>query len=147
MMLKYSETTNRKGFTLAELLVVVAIIAILIAVSIPIFTGKLNEAKESTDLANIRAAKAAAITDFLQNQEKYVPDDSSGRYTYDKYYDAKNGALKDKADGIEPYSQNVTSKDEIDPKAYILVVRIIYSKDISEPEIETEWWHPGGTTK
>ena len=30
---------NKKGFTLAELLVVVAIIAILVAVSIPIFTG------------------------------------------------------------------------------------------------------------
>ncbi|MEG1314120.1 MAG: prepilin-type N-terminal cleavage/methylation domain-containing protein, partial [Anaerovoracaceae bacterium] len=30
---------NKKGFTLAELLVVVAIIAILVAVSIPIFSG------------------------------------------------------------------------------------------------------------
>ncbi|MEG2785480.1 MAG: prepilin-type N-terminal cleavage/methylation domain-containing protein, partial [Anaerovoracaceae bacterium] len=47
---------NKKGFTLAELLVVVAIIAILVAVSIPIFSGKLEEARKNTDLANVRAA-------------------------------------------------------------------------------------------
>ena len=29
---------NKKGFTLAELLIVVAIIAVLVAISIPIFT-------------------------------------------------------------------------------------------------------------
>ena len=43
-MVKFNEIMktkiNRKGFTLAELLVVVAILAILVAVSIPIFTGK-----------------------------------------------------------------------------------------------------------
>ena len=36
---------RNKGFTLAELLVVVAIIAILVAVSIVIFTGKQTEAR------------------------------------------------------------------------------------------------------
>ena len=30
--------TNRKGFTLAELLIVVAIIAVLVAIAIPVFT-------------------------------------------------------------------------------------------------------------
>lgn len=32
-------SSRSKGFTLAELLIVVAIIAVLVAVSIPIFTG------------------------------------------------------------------------------------------------------------
>ena len=40
---------TKKGFTLAELLIVVAILAILVAVSIPIFTSKLDEAKRATD--------------------------------------------------------------------------------------------------
>ena len=49
---------NKKGFTLAELLIVVAIIGVLVAISIPIFTAQLEKAREATDAANIRAAYA-----------------------------------------------------------------------------------------
>ena len=58
---------NKKGFTLAELLIVVAIIAVLVAISIPIFTSQLEKSREAVDAANIRAAYAevasSAITD------------------------------------------------------------------------------------
>lgn len=58
---------NRKGFTLAELLIVVAIIAVLVAIAIPVFTNQLEKSRESTDASNIRAAyaevAAAALTD------------------------------------------------------------------------------------
>jgi type IV pilus assembly protein PilA len=49
---------NRKGFTLAELLIVVAIIAVLVAVAIPVFTSQLEKSREATDAANIRSAYA-----------------------------------------------------------------------------------------
>ena len=49
---------NKRGFTLAELLIVVAITAVLVAVSIPIFTSQLEKSREATDLANVRAAYA-----------------------------------------------------------------------------------------
>lgn len=50
--------TNKKGFTLMEMLIVVAIIAVLVAIAIPTFNGALTKAKEATDVANIRAAYA-----------------------------------------------------------------------------------------
>ena len=56
---------NKKGFTLAELLIVVAIIAVLVAISIPIFSAQLEKAKEATDMANIRSAYAEVIANYL----------------------------------------------------------------------------------
>ena len=63
---------NNKGFTLAELLIVVAIIAVLVAIAIPIFTQQLERAREATDLANIRSAYAEAMTDFLVDGKNEV---------------------------------------------------------------------------
>ena len=58
---------NNKGFTLAELLIVVAIIAVLVAIAIPVFTQQLERSREATDLANIRSAYAEAMTDYIAN--------------------------------------------------------------------------------
>ena len=67
---------NRKGFTLAELLIVVAIIGVLVAISIPIFTAQLEKAREATDLANLRSAyaevMAAGLTEDTANYQKTV---------------------------------------------------------------------------
>ncbi len=52
---------NEKGFTLAELLIVVAIIGVLVAISIPIFTSQLEKAREATDQANLRAKYAEVM--------------------------------------------------------------------------------------
>ena len=67
-----------KGFTLAELLIVVAIIAVLVAVAIPVFTAQLNKAKFATDLANARSLYAAMTADFLANGEQTLDIYSDG---------------------------------------------------------------------
>ena len=56
---------NTKGFTLMEMLIVVAIIAILIAIAIPTFNSSLNKAKVATDEANIRSGYAAVMAQLL----------------------------------------------------------------------------------
>lgn len=56
---------NNKGFTLAELLIVVAIIAVLVAVAIPVFTTQLEKSRDATSVANIRSAYAEAMTEYL----------------------------------------------------------------------------------
>ena len=52
---------NNKGFTLMEMLIVVAIIAILVAIAIPTFSGALTKAKEAADVANVRAEYAEVV--------------------------------------------------------------------------------------
>lgn len=56
---------KNKGFTLAELLIVVAIIGVLVAISIPIFTSQLEKAREATDAANIRSQYAEVMAEVI----------------------------------------------------------------------------------
>lgn len=67
---------RREGFTLAELLVVVAIIAVLVAISIPIFTSQLHKAEVATDWANIRSYYSEIQNDYITTGEynPKVPD-------------------------------------------------------------------------
>lgn len=86
---------NKKGFTLAELLVVVAIVGILVAISIPVFTSQLAKARKATNQANMRAAKAAAVA-------QYLTDGETGKKYYD--YDLDKGIAKsitEKTSGTE----------------------------------------------
>lgn len=81
------------GFTLIEMLIVVAIIAILIAVSIPLVSGALDKARKATDAANERAAKAAAVIEYMTGDITFTGDPASAEF----YYDATAGDLKDHA--------------------------------------------------
>lgn len=55
-----------KGFTLAELLVIVAIIAVLVAISIPIFTSQLHKAQVAADMANVRSYYAQLQYEYME---------------------------------------------------------------------------------
>lgn len=99
-MNRMSKKLNKKGFTLAELLIVVAIIAVLVAVSVPIFNSKLEKAREATDVANMRAAKAAAASMYLSGEIE------KGE-TY--FYNASEGKLVKSDTNITGYGQGTTS--------------------------------------
>ncbi len=58
---------NKKGFTLAELLIVIAIMAILIGVAIPVFSAQLEKARETADAATARSATELAYGEYLLN--------------------------------------------------------------------------------
>ena len=62
-----NKLSNKKGFTLMEMLIVVAIIAVLVAIAIPTFSGQLERANQATDAANVRAAYAEAMVNAISN--------------------------------------------------------------------------------
>ena len=59
---------NKKGFTLMEMLIVIAIIAILIAIAIPTFTAALEKSRQKTDLANARALKSLVVAAYMADE-------------------------------------------------------------------------------
>ena len=69
MMNKMRKMKNKKGFTLMEMLIVVAIIAILIAIAIPTFASSLNKARVATDEANIRSGYASVMAQVLTDDK------------------------------------------------------------------------------
>ena len=56
---------NKKGFTLIEMLVVIAIIAVLVSIIIPTVTSATGKAAAATNAANLRSVKAAVTTAYL----------------------------------------------------------------------------------
>lgn len=73
---------KKLGFTLAELLVVVAIIAVLVGISIPIFTSKLEASREATDMANIRSAYAKVKVATATDDKNYPSTAENGEIIY-----------------------------------------------------------------
>ena len=59
---------EKDGFTIAELLIVVAIVAVLVAIAIPVFTSQLAKAQAGTDQANCRSYYAFLTIDYMDNK-------------------------------------------------------------------------------
>ena len=85
---------------MAELLIVVAIIAVLVAIAIPVFTAQLEKSRESTDEANLRAAYAAAQAAVLGDEW----DDTK------PYYKSDGSFTATAADAIEGKSSSTDAK-------------------------------------
>lgn len=95
--------SRRCAFTLAELLIVMAIIAVLVGISIPIFMGQLEKSKEATDVANMRAAKSLAVELFYSGVTDKASAQAHGLQWWDDnttgnnacgVYDPKTGTIK-----------------------------------------------------
>ncbi len=97
---------GQRGFTLAELLIVVAVIAALVAVSIPIFTNQVERSRESADFSSVRTAYAEVM---------YAANTNDGSATFngepirrnDGTFQAVVSPLKQKKDGWTTQVENM----------------------------------------
>lgn len=125
---------NKKGFTLMEMLIVVAIIVILVAISVPTFTANLDESRKAVDDANARAARSAAVI--------YVMDKTftAGSVT-NLFYDVDAGKIVTSAPS-KGYGQSSGNKDK--------VVKITYTVPAADSTDEASFsapeWVAKGTT-
>jgi prepilin-type N-terminal cleavage/methylation domain-containing protein len=67
---------NKKGFTLIELMIVVAIIGILAAIAIPKFADLINKSKEGATKGALSTVRSA-IQVYYGDNEGWFPTDSS----------------------------------------------------------------------
>ena len=84
-MKKEQKRLGNKGFSLVELIVVIAIMAILIAVLAPTLISKIEESRESTDIKALDEIRQAVVN-ALSDEDVYkelVNTTSDQTYEYD----------------------------------------------------------------
>ena len=101
---------RKKGFTLAELLIVVTIIGVLVAVSVPVFTAQRRKAIDAVNKANIRAAKSKALAAFYDDETVYVPNINGTQMAYFKYTDGRLVKIEDKSHNINNDAKTVCAQ-------------------------------------
>lgn len=115
------------GFTLIEMLIVVAIIAILVAVSIPFIANAMDKTRHATDAANERAAKAEIMVQYMAGGDAIIVNSSgtaedSQTVTAGKAYayDAQKGLLSLQAP--QAYGQCIKANSARDTQFIILSI-------------------------
>lgn len=117
-MSKFRRRLNKEeGFTLVELLIVVAILGILIALAVPRMSGISVNARQKVIDANVRALKSAATMFYVENPDLKGTRNWTGSLNegWDKYlqeWPKGPGDVKYRVEIKQGGSINVTAKDD-----------------------------------
>lgn len=121
---------NNKGFTLAELLIVVAIIAVLVAIAVPVFNTQLEKSREATDMSNVRAAYAEVVTEYLSsgaNAAKYAS--VTAKQVQNSWQNTENGKLWTRINGQE---HSISFDAVVAPNKYLVTISSKGSVDVKQ---------------
>ena len=90
---------NKKGFTIVELVIVIAVIAILAGVLIPTFAGITNKAKDSAALQEATNVLKAYVADYAATDEKvdlYVAKMNEEKTAFEIAFAVNGGQISEK---------------------------------------------------
>ena len=98
---------NKKGFTIVELVIVIAVIAILAAVMIPTFGGIIKKANESSALQTVTAAYKNALVEVMADGS--ISDTEAAGFEYEGYvFTFANGKLSGVTEKASPAEYTYT---------------------------------------
>lgn len=89
---------KNKAFTITELVIVIAVIAILAAVMIPTFSGVIESAKVSTDTANA-GILSTELKVALMNSEETITEANAHRLLKEEFAAGKSGGIVPQSEG------------------------------------------------
>ena len=97
--------TFKKGFTIVELVIVIAVIAILSAVLIPTFTGIVDNAKKTTALTDVQAIyKEIVLNESVESDKVFYVE-----HNYGYFFMIENGQVSDILMSTTDASKEATS--------------------------------------
>ena len=138
---------KKKGFTIIELVIVIAVIAILSAVLIPTFAGIIKKSKESVDQQALRQMNMVLATEAIDgeidsiedvrkalteagfNADSYVPITAGTAFVWDKENN-KIVQVTVSGEGEDIIYTNITSSQDT------------YTKTEAIPLVKPEWSDP-----
>ena len=151
------KTQRKKGFTVVELVIVIAVIAILAAVLIPTFVNLTKKANEAAALADARNAANQLLANLLargDDAKDLVIFNQKGDDIYVYGYSAEAGrVLAYHGSPIDANSiavtEGATGKDAFQKRVTSLLTQMVTSAELQPIPADTkgDWWKPENMEK
>lgn len=139
---------NNKGFSLVELIIVIAIMAILVGIVGTQVIPYLNKSRESKDLQIINSYSTAAVTAYSSHAESVTSDTTVIIFGSNTDADGKPAkTLEDEILNLTSYDDADALQDAMSSKAGKTVQAVKITIDLTNKKVTAQAYSDTGCTK